>query len=46
MIIELYCTQEATMTKPTKKKEFLLNELLADFKGDSEAVMGQNCMET
>jgi transposase-like protein len=42
MVIELYCPQEATMTKLTKKQESLLNELLADFKGDMEAVMGQD----
>ena len=30
------------MTKLTKKQESLLNELLADFKGDTEAVMGQD----
>jgi hypothetical protein len=30
------------MTKLTKKQESLLNELLADFKGDAEAVMGQD----
>ncbi len=34
------------MTKPTKKQESLLNELLADFMGDTEAIMGQNCRET
>jgi hypothetical protein len=39
MVIELYCLHEATMTKLTKKQESLLNELLADFKGDTEAVM-------
>jgi len=42
MVTELYCPQEATMTKLTKKQESLLNELLADFKGDTEAVMGQD----
>ena len=30
------------MTKLTKKHESLLNELLEDFKGDTEAVMGRN----
>ena len=30
------------MTKLTEKQESLLNELLADFKGDTEAVMGQD----
>ena len=30
------------MTKLTKKQESLLNELLEDFKGDTEAVMGQD----
>jgi transposase-like protein len=30
------------MTKLSKKQESLLNELLADFKGDTEAVMGQD----
>ncbi len=42
MVIALYCPQEATMTNLTKKQESLLNELLADFKGDTEAVMGQD----
>ena len=30
------------MTKLTKKQESLLNELLEDFKGNTEAVMGQH----
>ena len=34
------------MTKLTKKQESLLNELLADFKGDTEAVMGQDGLMT
>ena len=30
------------MTKLTRKQESLLNELLEDFKGDPEAVMGRH----
>lgn len=30
------------MTKLSKKQESLLNELLEDFKGDTEAVMGRD----
>ena len=37
MVIDLYCLQEATITKLSKKQESLLNELLDDFKGDPEA---------
>ena len=40
MVIALYCPMEATTTKIAKKQKTLLTELLKDFDGDVEDLVG------
>jgi hypothetical protein len=40
MVIELYSPMEATTTKIAKKQKTLLTELLKDFDGDVEDLVG------
>lgn len=42
MVIALYCPMEATTTKITKKQKTLLTELLEDFDGDVEDLLGKH----
>ena len=40
MVIALYCPMEATTTKVTKKQKTLRTDLLKDFDGDVEDLVG------